>query len=90
MILKLKQHGISGNLLKTVDKFFLIGCQSVVLSGQASGWTAVNADVPQFSVLGPLLFWVHINTLSTGLSSNSRLIADEFSNDSLKIRNWDY
>ena len=90
MILKLKQHGISGNLLKTVDNLFLIRYQSVALSGQASGWTAVNADVSQFSVLGPLLFWVHINTLSTGLSSNSRLIADEFSNDSLKIRNWDY
>ena len=102
VILKLKQSGISGNLLKIIEDFLSNRCQRVVLNVQSSGW----AGVSQGSILGPLLFLVYINDLSTGLSSNPRLFADdtslfsvvhdrttsanELNNDLLKIKSWAY
>ena len=66
----------------------------------------VNLGFPQGSVIGPLLLLIYINDLSTGLSSNPRLFADDASlfslvrdmtssasvlnNDILKINNWAY
>ena len=55
------------------------GYQTVVLNGQVSGWTSVNAGVTQGLMLGPLLFLIYINNLSNGLSSNPRLFADDTS-----------
>ena len=106
VLFKLKQSGISGNLLKIMEDFLANRYQRVVLNGQAPKWTAVNAGIPQGSILGPLLLLIYINNLFTGLSSNSRLFADDTSlfsvvrdmtssanilnNDLLKINNWAY
>ena len=53
--------------------------QRVVLNGQHSSWTNVQADVPQRSILGPLFFLIYINDLSDGLTLGTKLFADDTS-----------
>ena len=61
-------------------KHFLINRkQRIVLNGKFSSWTDVKAGVPQGSTLGPLLFLIYINDLTDGLSSNTKLFADDTS-----------
>ena len=53
--------------------------QRVILNGQRSSWTNVEAGVPQGSILGLLLFLIYINDLQENLVSNSKLFADDIS-----------
>ena len=79
LIFKLKQNGISGDLLQILSDFLSNRKQRVVLNGQNSSWTNVHAGVPQGSILGPLLFLIYINDLADDLSSNVKLFADDTS-----------
>ena len=47
LIYKLKQNGVSGNLLKLIIYFLDARKQSVVLNAQYSSWASVKAGVPQ-------------------------------------------
>ena len=75
LIFKLKQNGISCELLHILTDFLSNRKQRVVLNGQNSSWTNVHAEVPQ----GPLLFLIYINDLSDNLTSNAKLFADDTS-----------
>ena len=79
IIFKLQRNGISCKLLRVLSDFLKYRKQRIILNGQFSSWTSVNAGVPQGSILGPLLFLIYINDLTDGLSSNTKLFADDTS-----------
>ena len=79
IIFKLKQNGISDDLLNILSDFLKNRKHRATLNGQSSSWTNFNAGVPQGSLLGPLLFLIYINDLSDGLSSNAKLFPDDTS-----------
>ena len=51
----------------------------VVLNGQVSQGTSIEAGVLQGSIIGPLLLFIYINDLSDDLLTNARLFADDTS-----------
>ena len=101
---KLKQNGISGNLLSTLTDFLALRKQRMVLNGQLSSWSNIESGVPQGSILDLLLFLIYVNDLSEGLATNAKLFADDvllfsvvdninlsatnLNNDLSKINSW--
>ena len=79
LIYKLKQNGVSGNLLNLIIDFLDARKQRVALDGQYSSWASVKAGVPQNSILVPLFFLIFINDLSDNLLSNPKLFTDDTS-----------
>ena len=79
LIHKLEQNGIGGPLLKILTDFLKSWKQRAVLNGQHSSWSDVLAGVLQGSIVGPLLFLIHINDLFDGLRCNPKLPADDTS-----------
>ena len=77
MILKLKQNGISGKLLKLFERFLFNRKQRVVLNGSHSDYSVIESGVPLGSVLGPLIFLSYINDLERNIKSHVKSLADD-------------
>ena len=79
---KLFGYGVGGKTLRRipVDSFLCYRTQQAVVNGETLEWAPVLSHVPQgpFLVpLGPLLFSLYINDISTDTDSEIRLFADE-------------
>ena len=106
IIFKLKQNGISGNLLELFKSFLKNRKQRVVSNGQGSSWAHVSTVVPQGYILGPLFFLIYVSDLCVGLESSPRLLAvdislfsavndinlsaNQMNMDLIRINNWAY
>ena len=77
LLFKLKQNGISGQILNLLTSDLDKRKQRVLLNGCESHWAIVESGVPQGSVLGPLLFLIYINDLEKGIKSKINFFADD-------------
>ena len=74
---KLRSKGVSGMLLTWLQSYLHGRPIKVVLSGQSSDVSPINASVPQGSILGPLLFSVFIDDLVDNCENQLYLYADD-------------
>ena len=77
LLLKLDHVGMRGPLLRWIRGFLTNRKQRVLIDGSCSDWKRVPSGVPQGSILGPLLFLVYIDDISTEPDSPCRLFADD-------------
>jgi hypothetical protein len=68
LLMKLVASGVDSRVVVWVREF---------LVGHTQRVSKVTSAVPQGSILGPLLFLVHVNYIWRNIDSNSRLFTDD-------------
>ena len=74
---KLLHYGIRGSLLSWIGGFLTNQSQRVVLDNKESHSTNVLSDVPQGTILAPLLFLLYMNDLPDHVCNKIKLYADD-------------
>jgi ribonuclease P/MRP protein subunit RPP40 len=77
LLCKLQSYGIGGLLLNWLKDYLSGRSQAVCVDGVQSKPAAINAGVPQGSVLGPTLFLIFINDLLESTENPIHSFADD-------------
>ena len=77
LLRKMKDIGITGDILAWVESFLSGRKQCVQVDGERSSWKNVKSGIPQGSVLGPILFVIFINDMPEVVDSMCQLFADD-------------
>ena len=77
LLMKIAISGVDSRVVAWVRMFLLGRTQRVRVGGQLSEEVRVTSDVPQGSVLGPLLFLSYVNDIWRNTGSTIRLFADD-------------
>ena len=64
LLFKLRQLGITPEFVNWFASYLSHRKQCVVINGASSPTLSIEAGVPQGSILGPLLFLVHVNDIT--------------------------
>ena len=77
LLLKLQAYGVSDSLLQWFRSFLTTCEQRVIINEHSFNWSHVFSGVPQGSILGPLLFIMYVNDISSIVQSNIKMFADD-------------
>ena len=77
IIYNLRAYGFVCRLIDWISVFLIDRKQRVVISEISSSWCDVDSGLPQWSVLGPLLFIFYINDLPNNLTHKFKLYAED-------------
>ena len=74
---KLFSYVNGGKIIKWIDIFLCFRQHKVVVNRIISDWSSVVSGVPQGIVLGPLLFSLHINDITSDIESKISLFSED-------------
>jgi len=74
---KLYHYGVQGNVYNWISCWLTGRTQWVVIKGHSSTSVHVDLGVPQGTALGPLMFLLYINDITTNITSSIRLYVDD-------------
>ena len=77
LLFKLKRYDIDDSLLLWFRNFLTNRRQRVAIRGTYLSWAPVKSGIPQGTILGPILFLIYVNDISTKITSQIKLYADD-------------
>jgi hypothetical protein len=78
LLTKLSALGVCDGLLCWISAFISNRVMSVCVNGHQSRQVEVTSGVPQGSVLGPILFLIYVNHITSGLQCQYKAFADDY------------